>query len=485
METPLKNLREKLSNFKGIEETLPTSDFVGQLRPYQQEGVNWLYFLYTSGLHGMLADDMGLGKTVQVIAFLSTLKALHKPVLIIMPTSLVFNWQKEIEKFLPHSKVFIHQGVNRARIIEEFPRHGIILTTYALLRIDLTLLSKLDYEAVILDEAQAIKNKTSQTFQAVLSLKSDFRLSLTGTPVENTLSELWSHFNFLLPELFGDEKAFIQNSLESDPRFLKTIQKKIRPFFLRRKKEEVAKDLPEKIEQVVWVEMGQERQIYDQFLMDFKNNLLQKIQEGGVQKYRMQILEAILRLRQICAHPLLVTNYLSEGLDVGSAKMEVVLQDIELVAEEGRKVLVYSQFTQLLKLLGKRLKEKGLDFAYLDGEVDNREVEVNRFQEDLNLPIFLISLKAGGVGLNLTAADYVFLLDPWWNEAVENQAIDRAHRIGRKDTVIAKRYVTLATVEEKMMNLKTYKRNLINNLFDEDLKSSQMTLDDLLILFTT
>ncbi len=475
------NLKEKLLSFTGLKEALPSTKFKGDLRPYQQEGVNWLAFLYEYGFHGLLADDMGLGKTVQVLAFLSRLEIV-KPILIVLPTSLIFNWKRELEHFLPGPPVVIYQGAQRTPWPNDLSSPPIILTSYSTLRIDLTFFQSHEYQCIILDEAQMIKNPNTLTAQAIHKLKGGFRLSLTGTPVENHLTEIWAHFRFIMPDLFGSEKKF-NAQIESggaDFRHLQMIRRKMRPFTLRRKKDEVAKDLPEKIEQIVWVEMAPaQRKVYEDLLAGFKSNLFKKVALDGVGKHRMEVLEAILRLRQICCHPLLAIGQSEEFCDAPSAKLEALLQDIETAVEEGRKVLVYSQFTSMLQLIAKEIRAREWSFVYLDGQTKDREKVVNEFQDNSTTLIFLISLKAGGIGLNLTAADYVFLFDPWWNEAVENQAIDRAHRIGRKDTVIAKRYVIVETIEEKMMTLKAAKRSLAADIMQEDVPISQLTLDDL------
>lgn len=474
----LTNLHERLTSFKGIVECVPGKDFRGTLRPYQQDGLNWLNFLYEYGFHGILADDMGLGKTVQVLAFLSQIK-LTGPVLIVLPTTLIFNWKKEIEQFLPSMNVTVHHGPDRGDVVNE---PGIILTSYGTLRQDLFQFVKIDFQCVILDEAQTIKNSRTQAAQAVFSLRAQFRLSITGTPIENHLGEIWSQFRFLIPDLLGDETAFASEiqAGSADSRYLQRIKRKIKPFLLRRRKEEVAKDLPERIEQVVWVEMEEEqRRTYEDFLAGVKGNLIKKVNLDGMAKHRMEILEAILRLRQICCHPWLVSA------QSPSAKMEALLQDIETAIDEGRKILVFSQFTTMLNLISKAAQERGWKHFTLDGSTTNREKVVTQFQEDSSIPLFLISLKAGGVGLNLTAADYVFLYDPWWNEAVENQAINRAHRIGRKDTVIAKRFIMLESIEEKMMKLKANKRNLVAELLDDGGDNvSGLTEDDLKFLLS-
>lgn len=484
LDTSLLQLKDRLETFQGIETALPAPNFTGTLRPYQQEGLNWLTFLHDFGFHGILADDMGLGKTVQVLAFLSRLE-LRSPALIIMPTSLIFNWKKEIERFLPGVPFIIHHGPGRIKNPDILNRPHLILTTYTTLRLDFSILSQFSYECIILDEAQAIKNAHTQTSQLVKQLNGSFRLSITGTPIENNLQELWSHFHFLIPDLLGTEESFKAEVLAgtSDSRFHKRIKKKIRPFLLRRRKEDVAKDLPERIEQTVWVEMSEgQRAIYEEFLSGVRQNLIKKVNIDGASKHRMEILEAIMRLRQICCHPLLVGA--EEGrTNLESAKLDILLSDIETALSEGRKVLIYSQFTSMLALIGKRLKENQWNYVYLDGQTQNREKVVSQFQENPDIPLFLISLKAGGIGLNLTAADYVFLYDPWWNNAVENQAIDRAHRIGRKETVIAKRYIISESIEEKMMKLKAAKSSMAAGLLeDETGVPTSINADDLLYL---
>jgi len=479
----LLKLKDKLADFKSIVRVTPEITFKGTLREYQLEGLSWLAFLHEYGLHGILADDMGLGKTVQVLAFISRLP-LESPILIVLPTSLLFNWQREIEKFLPEFPVYRHHGTAR---LNELPAQGIILTSYSTLRLDLNLFSKVSFQCVILDEAQAIKNASTQTSQSVCALNANFRLSITGTPIENHLNEIWSQFRFLIPDLFGEENAFLADiqASSSDPRYLQKIKKKIRPFILRRTKDQVAKDLPEKIEQTVYIEMDQsQRKIYDDFLAGVKGNLIKKIDLDGVSKHRIEIFEAILRLRQICCHPLLVSSVLENDETMLSSKLSSLIEDLETVVEEDRKALVYSQFTSMLAIIAKELKLRGWNHVYLDGSTIDREKVVMQFQNDPKTSIFLISLKAGGIGLNLTAADYVFLYDPWWNEAAENQAINRAHRIGRKDTVIAKRYIAVETIEEKMMKLKAAKRNIIDSLLDDDMSSSTLSDDDFRFLLS-
>lgn len=479
-------LKNKWQNFKELEASLPSSAFKGILRPYQQKGVDWLSFLFEFGLHGILADEMGLGKTVQVLAFLSRLNKSY-PHLIVAPTSLLFNWRREIGQFLPSFSCRIHQGAGRAKTIQELEGADILLTSYQTLRLDLALLESMPFSCLILDEAQMIKNADTQTAQSVCRLAAAFRLSLTGTPVENNLNELWSHFRFLMPDLLGSKEQFeadLQAS-QADPRFMERIKRKTNPFLLRRRKQDVASDLPPRIDQVVWIEMGDEqRRVYDQLLGGFKSGLLKKVETEGMGKHRMEVLEAILRLRQVCCHPLLVSSLLEDGSSAKSAKFDAVLQDVETIVQEGHKVLIFSQFTSMLALIKKEAAERSWAFGYLDGSTKNREEAVLRFQNDPSQLLFLISLKAGGVGLNLTAADYVFLYDPWWNEAVEEQAINRAHRIGREGAVIAKRFIVAESIEEKMMRLKSAKRMMIDDVLDSESLGANFTCEDLQFLLS-
>ena len=459
--------------------------FQGTLHPYQILGKQWLSFLFHNGLSGLLADEMGLGKTIQTLSFLSATTFL-KPILIVVPTSLVFNWKKEWETFLPHKKIYVHEGPNRegASFLQ---KQGAILTSYAYLRMDHEVFAKLDLAYIILDEAQWIKNPESQLARAAFGLQADAKLCLSGTPIENRADDLWSLFHFLEPGLLGERKSFVKmlEASELDDRRLQRIRKTVRPFILRRMKEEVAKDLPEKIEQVVWVEMKEgQRSFYEEWLFKTRQGLLKKVNLDGAGAHRMEVFEAILRLRQICCHPALVDGERSTMLDEASAKLERVLIDLEEALGQKRKVLVYSQFTQMLKILEKEIKQKGWKYVYLDGETRDRESVVSCFQEDPSVMIFLISLKAGGVGLNLTAADYVFLFDPWWNGAVERQAIDRAHRFGQKNTVVARRYVVATSIEEKMMKLKEHKFSLSEGLLDFEAGNTSLLLNDMIELLS-
>lgn len=461
-----------------------SSAFQGELFVYQREGVKWLEFLRQGDCGGLLADEMGLGKTVQVVAFFSQLTLDH-PCLIIVPTSLVFHWKREFERFLPSAAICVYAGKERSEQSHVLDSAHIIITSYAIVRLETEVFRSIPFQVIVLDEAQTIKNPESQIAQAVFSLKGSMRLAITGTPIENRLQDLWSIFHFLLPHLLGTQKDFqaTLNSAGSDGRYLERVRKKIRPFLLRRKKEGVLQQLPPKMEQVVWVEMAEEqRQRYDHWLQHTKAGLIQKISMDGISSHRMEILEAILRLRQLCVHPWLVEKRGEGDFFALSGKSERLFLDLQEIIEEGKKVLIYSQFTTMLHLIRREVANKGWSYVYLDGSTTDRESVVRQFQEDASISIFLISLKAGGVGLNLTAADYVFLVDPWWNDAVEQQAIDRAHRFGRKEAVIARRYVTALSIEEKIMHLKKHKLSLSQGLFEEGGDLSSLHLSDLLQL---
>lgn len=415
-EESLRTLALGLQQGASLETSPPTSSFRGELLPYQQKGLDWLSFLHRWNFSGLLADEMGLGKTVQVLAFLSRLRT-NLPTLIVAPTSLLFNWRNEIARFLS-------------------PPPNILLISYTTLRLNEEYYSQIPFEAIILDESNAIKTATTQTARAACKLKAPFKVCLTGTPMENRLDELWSQFHFLLPDL-------LERNAPPD-----IMKQKVRPFILRRRKEEVQLDLPEKIEQLAWVEPTEAQQeLYETYRKGFNPD--------GAK--RMEILEAILRLRQICADPRLL------GSQIPGAKIELLLSDIQEALSQNRKILIYSQFTTMLQLIRSHFP----DALYLDGSTPpaTRGDLVQSFQEGSN-PLFLLSLKAGGVGLNLTAADYVLLFDPWWNEAVERQAIDRAHRIGQKKTVIAKRYLIPNSIEEKMLQLKNKKQAAADQLLD-------------------
>lgn len=448
---------EKIKN-ASTQSLRPSEFFKGTLRPYQQKGLHFLETLYQSGLHGVLGDDMGLGKTVQILSFLS-LRDPSAMQLIIVPSSLLFNWKNECARFLPDASCTLFKGV--------LPEKGIVLASYHQVRSQIELFQNVFWDGIFLDEAQTIKNPDTQIARAIRSLTGTFRLSITGTLIENHAKELWSQFAFLMPGLLGEREAFEANLAlgEVDRRHTNKIQRLIRPFILRRKKEEVAPELPPLQEQTCYITLSEEqRACYEEFLFAAKR--------GGL-KNKIEIFETLLRLRQICCHPLLV------GSTSSSSKYEALLADIETIAEEGKKALVFSQFTSMLHLIANELKNRHIPYVILEGATTDRETPVQIFQNDPNIPIFLISLKAGGVGLNLTAADYVLLYDPWWNEAAERQAISRAHRIGQTKPVLAKRYVASETIEEKLLVLKKAKEQLAGQLIQEELGTEMLSFEDL------
>lgn len=482
MDNQIKTLKSNLANFEDITETKPGTSFKGTLRHYQQLGLNWLFFLKQYGLGGLLADDMGLGKTVQVIALLSLIKEEGKH-LIVVPTSLLFNWQRELEKFLKDACLYCHSGKDRFNELDP-DKNEIILTSYALLREDLEFFQNYSYSSLILDEAQNIKNAKTKTASAIFSLRSDFRIAITGTPVENRIEELFSIFQFLMPS-FATEKIksnLIEESFEGAG---SSTRKKFKPFILRRTKDEVREELPEKIEQTVFLEMEKEEALGYERLFCQEKDFLKELLEGEEKVPTMQIFELILRLRQYACHPLLVSSLLDETQQIKeSVKFNRLIEEIQEIRNEGRKVLVFSQFTKVLDLISNALKEEKISFSRLDGSqnIKEREANIKKFKENSEISPFLISLSAGGVGLNLPEADTVILYEPWWNEAKERQAIDRAHRIGRKNAVLAKRYIYKNTIEEKMMLLKEKKTKLSNFILDEDF-NGELTRSDWNFLF--
>jgi SNF2 family DNA or RNA helicase len=444
---------------------------VGALRPYQRDGLGWLGFLRSFGLNGCLADDMGLGKTVQVLAMLDHRRQLNVgPSLVVVPRSLVFNWQQEAAKFSPRLRVLNHATADRLKTTEHFTDYDLILTTYGTLRNDVALWRDLRFDYVILDEAQAIKNAQSESAKAARLLRASHRLALSGTPVQNHLGELWSLLEFLNPGMLGASRAFT-NLTENADRAASTETRQflagaLRPFILRRTKEQVAADLPEKLEQTIFCELDKnQRALYDELKDHYRQSLLGKVDAEGLNKSKLQVLEALLRLRQAACHPGLLNK---TRVDESSAKLDTLIPRLIEVADEGHKTLVFSQFTSFLAIVRKRLDEQGLIYEYLDGKTRDRQQHVDRFQTDEDCKLFLISLKAGGLGLNLTAAQYVFLLDPWWNPAIEAQAIDRAHRIGQTRQVFAYRLIARDTVEEKVLQLQQGKRDLADAIINAD-----------------
>ncbi len=468
------HIRNELRDFSGITATDPPSGFQGILRPYQREGLGWLHFLNRLGLGGCLADDMGLGKTIQVLALMEerrALRAMEKsegppPSLIVMPRSLIFNWRQEAERFTPELRILDHTGGERVRDYKHFDAYDVVFTTYGTLRRDASFFKEKVFDYIILDEAQSIKNASTESAKAARLLRGNYRLALSGTPIENHLGELWSLFEFLNPGMLGAASVFKGSVGKTDEQDHSLLSHALRPFILRRTKAQVAQDLPAKIEQTLFCHLeDSQRALYNELRDHYRDALLKRIEQDGIQKSKIHILEALLRLRQAAIHPGLIDH---AHTDEPSAKLDMLLPQLAEVLEEGHKALIFSQFTSMLAILRKHLDNEKIVYEYLDGQTADREGPVERFQNDPNSKLFLISLKAGGLGLNLTAAEYVYLLDPWWNPAVEAQAIDRTHRIGQTRSVFAYRLIAKDTVEEKVLALQETKRKIAESIINED-----------------
>ena len=465
-DAPFTKVRKALSRFKGVVPRDPPRSFVGSLRPYQREGLGWLTALADLGFGGCLADDMGLGKTVQVLALLEKRRRGRAgPSLVVVPRSLVFNWMEEAARFTPRLRLLDHTGAGRD--VAAAAEHDVVVTTYGTLKRDIEELRKVEWDYVVLDEAQAVKNAATATARAVRLLSARHRLAMSGTPIENHLGELWSLLDFLNPGVMGKAGAVTAKAArDPDGGTRELLARAVRPFILRRTKEKVAPDLPRKSEQTIVCEMAPpQRRLYTEVRDHYRRTLLPKVDRLGMARSKIHVLEALLRLRQVACHPGLLDD--SRRQDP-SAKLEALLPQLEELREEGHKALVFSQFTSFLALVRSRLDASKVPYEYLDGQTTDRAARVQRFQSDPVCPLFLVSLKAGGLGLNLTAAGYVFILDPWWNPAVEAQAIDRTHRIGQTRPVFAYRLITKGTIEEKVAELQKTKKQLAESILSED-----------------
>jgi hypothetical protein len=463
-------LRALIEDFDAIPTHPLPADLTATLRPYQARGVDWLAFVSRAGLSAMLADDMGLGKTLQALC------VVQAPCLVVAPAGVLYNWQREIERFRPALRAHLYHGPNR----ELDPDADVTLTSYATLRNDIELIGAREWDTVVLDEAQNIKNADSLAARAAFELKARFRMTLTGTPVENRLDELWSQFHFLNPGLLGGRQDFQERYArpiaEGDPIAVERLRRRLRPFLLRRIKRDVAKDLPPRTEVVLRCILGdRERELYDAIRAATQKDIVAELQAGGSV---LAALEALLRLRQACCHPALLPGQTGDG----SSKLELLVRTLEEALAEGHKALVFSQWTSLLDLVEPHLERACMPFCRLDGTTRDRAAVVDHFQDPSGPPVMLISLKAGGTGLNLTAADHVFLLDPWWNPAVEDQAADRAHRIGQDRPVLVQRLVAAETVEERMLELQDKKRMLASAATGDPRGGGGITRDDLLAL---
>jgi len=478
-----------MEDFRGIQQVEVPADFKGSLRSYQQAGLNWLNFLDDFNFGGILADDMGLGKTIQVIAFLLSQRQKRgfSTSLIVLPATLIFNWQNEIAKFAPSMKVLTVYGAGRQRLHIDYSGYELVLTTYGTLLADIQQFKKFSFNYIILDESQNIKNPESQRYKSVRLLKSRNKLALSGTPVENNTFDIYGQLSFACPGLLGNKLHFKNTYAIPIDRFKNkksalALQKKIRPFILRRTKDDVAKELPEKTEMILYCEMKDEqRNIYQAYEKEFRDYISATTAEA-ILKSPMNVLRGLTRLRQICNSPALLEK---DGLaSRESAKIDMLIKQIETKIPQ-HKILIFSQFVGMLDLIRAELQRRSIRFSYLTGSSVNREKIVEEFQTDREIPVFLMSLKAGGTGLNLTEADYVFLVDPWWNPAVENQAIDRTHRIGQTKKVIAVRLITPNTLEEKMAKMQESKKALAGQLIDS--KASflhSLSKDDLIRLLS-
>jgi SNF2 family DNA or RNA helicase len=483
---------KKLKDFKNIKEINPPQNFAAKLRNYQQEGLNWLQFLKEYNLAGVLADDMGLGKTIQALAYIAYEKEnnqLNQPILIIAPTSVVFNWKAEINKIVPHLKTLTLHGINRKNQFSDLAEFDIILTSYPLLRIDQELLLSIAYHTVILDEAQYIKNSKAKVTLIANQIKAQNRLCLTGTPMENHLGELWSIFNFLMPGYLGQEKMF--NNIFRTPiekygnqEQKNILAKRVKPFLLRRTKEKILPELPLKTEIIHHIELSSaQRDIYETIRALTFKEVQAEIEKKGFNRSQIKILEALLRLRQICCDPR-ISNLKNVKTVNSSAKLKHLIELLPNLVEQGRAILLFSQFVSMLNLIEEECQKLGIKYVKLTGDTKDREMPIKQFQSG-EVPLFLISLKAGGVGLNLTKADTVIHYDPWWNPAVENQATDRAYRIGQQKPVFVYKLITTNTVEEKILTMQIKKKDLADKLFDPENKgNSKITIEDLQDIFT-
>ncbi|HMV07858.1 MAG TPA: DEAD/DEAH box helicase [Cyclobacteriaceae bacterium] len=472
-----------LNSFSGIKSYPVPAGFKGELRPYQRAGYNWLRFLNEYKLGGCLADDMGLGKTVQTLTMLLAEKEANAgPSLLIMPTSLIYNWEMEASKFTPELKVLNYTGTLRNKDVKRFEKYDVVLTSYGITRLDSELLQKFYFNYIILDESQVIKNPSSNIAKAVRELKSRHKLVLTGTPLENTTMDLWSQMSFINPGILGTQSYFRQEfqlpiEKKNDEAKSKKLHAIIKPFVLRRHKSQVATELPEKVEYVQYSEMTPEQERkYEETKSYYRGKILDLIDKEGMGNSRFMILEGLTKLRQLANHPKMIEpSYAGD-----SGKLEDITHMLENAMAEDHKVLVFSQFVKHLNLVQQYLKANKINYAYLDGGSTDRKEQVEKFNKDPKTKAFLISIKAGGLGLNLTEADYVFILDPWWNPAVEAQAVDRAHRIGQKRKVFTYKFITRNSVEEKILQLQQKKLKLTNELIvTEESIMKQLTREDI------
>ncbi|MFI5160301.1 MAG: DEAD/DEAH box helicase [Sphingobacteriales bacterium] len=479
---------QKLSEFEDMGEITLPQHFKGNLRPYQKAGFDWFHFLQQYHFGGCLADDMGLGKTIQTLALLQKHKEDTEAAgskctsLIIMPTSLIYNWLNEAKKFTPKLRMMVHTGAFRYKSPEVFTNYDVVITTYGITRIDIDLLIGYFFDYIILDESQNIKNPASKSYQAVRQLKSRYKLILSGTPVENSVNDLWTQMSFINPGLLGTQQFFLNEFVtpiekKKDEEKARRLQTLIKPFVLRRTKEQVATELPPKTENLFYCKMSDEQaSVYEKVKSEYRNELLRSLEDGTFAQTQIQVLQGLIKLRQIANHP----SMIDEEYEGDSGKFENVVHTLSNVLDGGHKVLIFSQFVKQLTIYRNHFDKEGIPYVYLDGSTQNRGDVVQRFQEDEETRVFLISIKAGGVGLNLTEADYVFILDPWWNPAVEQQAIDRTHRIGQTKNVFIYKFITKDSVEEKILALQQRKLKVAQSLITtEESFIKSLSADDI------
>jgi SNF2 family DNA or RNA helicase len=488
----LRELGQKLKNFTGIEDVALPVNLQAELRHYQQQGLNWLQFLREYKFAGILADDMGLGKTIQTLAHLLLEKQsgrMTRPCLIIAPTSLMSNWRRETERFTPDLKVLILQGAERKQLFDKINDYDLVLTTYPLLPRDEETLLGHDYHYLILDEAQTVKNPASLAAQLVRRIKTNHRLCLTGTPMENHLGELWAQFDFLMPGFLGDNANFRKRyrtpiEIHGDSEQKSRLSRRLAPFMLRRTKQEVAGELPPKTEIIRSVPLyAKQAALYESIRLTMEKKVREAIAEKGLSRSHITILDALLKLRQTCCDPR--TLSLKEAQKVKeSAKLDLLMEILPEQLEEGRRILIFSQFTRMIALIEAELDHRNIAYSKLTGQTRKRDEAIERFKSG-EANVFLISLKAGGVGLNLTEADTVIIYDPWWNPAAESQAADRAHRIGQDKPVFVYKLITENTVEEKIIAMQERKRALADSIYKDSGKeeSLKLTAEDLTALF--
>jgi len=483
---------QRLREFEKIKTVAPPQHLLDVLRPYQVSGFEWLNYLHDINWGGILADDMGLGKTVQALSFLEHFRNKYAKLkaLVVCPTTLIYNWENEIKKFTPKLTYHIHHGSQRTRAKEELMNHEITITTYGTLRSDIKLFMSVDFDYVILDESQAIKNPSSKVTRAASLLNAKHKLCMSGTPLQNNTFDIFAQMNFLNPGMLGTMEFFRQEFSIPIDKFGEEdrkdhLRKILYPFILRRTKEQVAKDLPDKQEMVLYCEMEDEqRKIYDAYRNDFRNQILGAIETQGIQRSQLTILQGLMKLRQICDSPAILNE--AEKFENHSIKLEELSREI-MENIGNHKALIFSQFLGMLALIKEKLTQLGVDFEYFDGSTSapDREKAIQSFQNDESKRVFLISLKAGGVGLNLTAADYVYIVDPWWNPAVEQQAIDRTHRIGQTKNIFAYRMICKDTIEDKILQLQEKKRMLAKELIADDATFvKSLTREDVEYLFS-